>query len=331
MQDVIRDYLKQAKIGRKQSYRNLAIFPILSPYAAPVEYILLDQALAEELIQIVEVDEAGSVPDLRVVNRSRKKVLILDGEELVGAKQDRIVNITILIQEKSTNVIPVSCVEQGRWSYDSPRFHSHKRMMSPGLRAMKAEQVSHVVRTTGRYQADQSAIWDEISDKAARMDAESDSMAMARIYEKEKSRLEDYVNHFRLIDMQVGAIFAINGKVVGLDSFAKPETCSEVFKKLVQSYALDAIDWFDPKKEHKVLKGDVTKFLKASDKTEVESRPSVALGTDYRMTSNKLTGFALALDDQVLHLSMFATGNGRRRDQDAGRLRRFSSRRRSRT
>lgn len=331
MQDVIREYLKQAKIGRKQSYRNLAIFPILSPYAAAVEYILLDQALTEGLIEIIEVDEDGSVPELKVVNQSPKKVLILDGEELVGAKQNRIVNITILIQANTTTVIPVSCVEQGRWSYDSPRFHSHKRMMSPGLRAMKAEQVSHSVRASGRYEADQSAIWDEISDKAERMDAESDSMAMSRIYEKEESRLRNYVNHFRLAEMQVGAVFAINGKVVGLDSFARPETCSEVFKKLVQSYALDAIDWFDPEKEHKVLKGDATKFLKASAKTESESRASVGLGTDYRMTSNKLTGFALALDEQVLHLSIFAMENGRTRNRDVPRLRRFSSRRRSRS
>lgn len=330
MQGVIREYLKLAKIGRKQSHKNLAIFPILSPYAVPVDYMLLDQTLAEGLIQIVEVDETGSVPELRVVNRSRKKVLILDGEEVVGAKQNRIVNITILIREKSTTVIPVSCVEQGRWSYDSPSFHSHKRMMSSGLRAMKSEQVSRLVRTTGRYHADQSAIWDEISDKAVRMHAVSDSMAMGRMYEKEEARLEEYVNKFRLVDMQVGAVFAINGKVVGLDSFGKPETCSEVFKKLVQSYALDAIDWFDPEKEHKVLKGDVTKFLQASDKAEFESRPSVGLGTDYRMTSDKVTGFALAVDDQVLHLSIFATGDGHSRHQDAVRLQRFSSRRKSR-
>ena len=117
---------------------------------------------------------------------------------------------------------------------------------------------------------------------------------------------------------------------MGLDSFAKAETCSEIFEKLVQSYALDAIDWFDPNKKHKVLKGDVTKFLKASDKTELESRPSVGLGMDYRMTSNELTGFALALDDQVLHLSIFATHNGGTRNRDVGRLQRFSSRRRSR-
>jgi hypothetical protein len=204
MQEVIKDYLKPAKIGRKQSYRNLAIFPILSPYAAAVDHILLDEALAEGLIEIVEVDEAGSVPELKVVNRSRKKVLILDGEELVGAKQNRIVNITILIEANSTTVIPVSCVEQGRWSYDSPRFHSHKRMVSPGPRAMKVEQVERSVRASGRYQADQRAIWDEISDKAVRMHAESESMAMARIYEKEESKLQKYVNHFRLADMQAG-------------------------------------------------------------------------------------------------------------------------------
>jgi len=30
MQDVMKTYLKQRKIGRKQSYKNLAVFPVLS-------------------------------------------------------------------------------------------------------------------------------------------------------------------------------------------------------------------------------------------------------------------------------------------------------------
>jgi hypothetical protein len=203
-------------------------------------------------------------------------------------------------------------------------------MMSPGLRAMKARQVHESVRASGNYRADQTAIWDEISTKAVRMHAESPSMAMASIYEKEESSIQKYVKHFRLAEMQVGAVFAINGKVVGLDCFGKPETFSKVFKKLAQSYALDAIDWFDSKKEHKVLKGDVTKFLKASDKAAVESRPSVGLGTDCRLESEELTGFALALDDQVLHLSIFVRPKDDGGDGRVSGMQRFSNRRRRR-
>ncbi len=88
------------------------------------------------------MDAAGSVPDLRVINRAEKMVLILDGEELVGAKQNRIVNTTILVAAQSTLVIPVSCVEQGRWSYRTLSFESQDRMLGSELRAALAAQVA---------------------------------------------------------------------------------------------------------------------------------------------------------------------------------------------
>ena len=72
--------------------------------------------------------------------------------------------------------------------------------------------------------------------------ARSPSMAMAGIYEKDRSSIQEYVSHFSQIDSQVGAIFMINGKIGGLDSFGKPDSFSRVFKKLADSYALDAID-----------------------------------------------------------------------------------------
>ena len=87
----------------------------------------------------------------------------------------------------------------------------------------------------------------------------------------------------------------INGKGVGLDAFGKPGTFSKIFKKLLESYTLDAIDWHDPDKEHKALKSEVTKFQKAALVAGAEGRPSVGLGTDFRMESRKVTGFALAL------------------------------------
>ena len=61
-------------------------------------YLLLDEVLAQGCIEIKEVSTQGTVPDLKVINTSPMMILILDGEELVGAKQNRIVNTTILIK-----------------------------------------------------------------------------------------------------------------------------------------------------------------------------------------------------------------------------------------
>jgi len=67
----------------------------------------------------------------------------------------------------------------------------------------------------------------------------------SEIYEKERPGLDEYVSRFQSLDEQVGALFAINGEVVGLDSFDNPETLSRMFRNLVTSYALDAIDWLN--------------------------------------------------------------------------------------
>ncbi len=53
MDTVIREFLNQAKIGRKQSYKNLALYPLLSTYSSGLEYLLLDEALSENLIEVV--------------------------------------------------------------------------------------------------------------------------------------------------------------------------------------------------------------------------------------------------------------------------------------
>jgi len=102
-------------------------------------------------------------------------------------------------------------------------------------------------------------------------------------------------------------------------------------KKLIEvALPLDAIDWYDPDKEHKALKSEVTKFREAALSADAEDRRSVGLGTDFRLESEKITGFALALDDQVLHVSIFARADGRDRHAADSRIERFSKRRRNR-
>ena len=198
--------------------------------------------------------------------------------------------------------------------------------MSPAIRAMKARHVSRSVRETGTFRSDQGRIWEEISEKAQRRGTESSTMAMADIYEKEMPSLSDYVKHFRPVEMQVGAVFVINGKVVGLDSFGRPETLAKVFRKLVESYALDAVDWSEAGDEERASGAEVKTFLQTARTASAESHPSVGLGTDCRMDSEKLAGFALVHEEQVLHLSVFAQGNGSSTERHASKMERFSRR-----
>jgi hypothetical protein len=69
-------------------------------------------------------------------------VLLLDGEELAGAKQNRVLNTTILLPEKSETVVPVSCTEANRWSYLSALFEESGEVMSAQIRAAKVHSVS---------------------------------------------------------------------------------------------------------------------------------------------------------------------------------------------
>ena len=51
VQNAIKSYLDQIKIGRKQSFKNLAMFPLLSTYSSDLDYLLLDEALREGLFE----------------------------------------------------------------------------------------------------------------------------------------------------------------------------------------------------------------------------------------------------------------------------------------
>src|SRR5258707_383747 len=78
---------------------------------------------------------------LMVRNRSERLVLFLEGQELKGAKQNRILNSSVLIAAGNDARIPVSCVEQGRWHYRSRHFGSTGHYASPKLRTVLRSSV----------------------------------------------------------------------------------------------------------------------------------------------------------------------------------------------
>jgi hypothetical protein len=305
--DPIKDFLEIIKLAKAQAHRNLVLFPLLAPESGDPDYLTLEEALKVEAVVITEVSEGGQVPELKLNNRSESKILILDGEELKGAKQNRIVNATFLIGPKSEVVIPVSCVEHGRWNYRSRRFDSGEKIMHFSLRREHQREVSKNLREEKSFRSNQGMIWNELADKVSRMKVSAPTGAMEDLFEQQKAKLSEYLKAFTLVDCQVGVIMAVNGDIAGIELFWYYKTLQAFFGKLVESYALDAIDWLDRTYDGSVPPEKAREFLEQVKGASRTRHPSLGQGENVRFQGWGINGASLVVDNRILHLSAFQT------------------------
>ena len=322
MDPFITDYLSDLEVGELQTFKNMGIAPLFPASNGGPDYTLLKRALDEELITITEVDQSGSVPELKVVNTSPLPVLLLDGEELMGAKQNRVLNTTILLSRDSETVIPVSCTEQGRWSYKSAQFSHSEVVMSPRGRASKAQSVSGSLHAERGYSSDQLRVWEDIRELQREAGTSSPTQAMLDIYTAKAEDLNEYVEAFECLPQQRGSLVFINDEPAGFDVISREEAYAELHQKLVRSYAVDTLlqrkEQFD---EPSVAKGEV--FLKEARECEESKFASIGQGFDYRFKGAKMVGSALVFEKSVIHLAFFRLDEDERDDH----MSRYSQRR----
>jgi|YNPNPStandDraft_1061719.scaffolds.fasta_scaffold03923_2 hypothetical protein len=302
----IRSFLESLKLGRRQSHENLQVFPLMAPQSSSPDYLILEEALAEGCVCITELSEGGSVPELRLFNDSPKALLIVEGEELVGAKQNRIVNATFLVPGKTELVIPVSCVEQGRWHYKTRSFHSGGKVMHASLRRVGQKAVGENLASERSYRSDQGMIWSELNRKVKRMSVDAPTGAMADLFECYRDRLEAFTKAFSLVDCQVGAVFALNGLIAGMECFFHQATFGKFFGKLIESYALDALDYRLPKEDKAPYLEDPKPFLQRLKEARPREYPTLGLGRSLRIKGESFFGAALVEEGKVLHMNVFA-------------------------
>lgn len=302
--DLITNAVGNLKIGASQSFRNLAAIPLIGPSIPAADYLLLDDALEQGLAIITEVSEGGSVPELRFENRCDRGVLIVDGDEIVGARQNRVVNVTILVPAHTSVPIPVSCVEQGRWAYTSRRFRSAKRTLFAKARASKMAHVSASLSRTGARSSNQRAVWDHIAEKFDLLDTPSSTAAMSDLYDQHQDRFAGFHEAFKAIPSQVGAVFAVNGKLMGAEFFDTEATFRRFLRKLLESYAIEAISGDNRESEVPTL-DEVAALLQRIQAAAVETFPAIGEGQDIRLQGEGIAGGALAKGDRLVHLAAF--------------------------
>lgn len=298
----VHECLKQVRVGEVRRHRNLALAPLFGDEVEPW-YEVLEAVLGKGRLRIEEVSESGSVPELRLVNGESRPVLLLDGEEVSGAKQNRIINVTVLAAPDRETVIPVSCVEAGRWHHTSSEFAPTERALYARARRGKASRVSESMRTRGSRRSDQGEIWSDIAAKSAAMQAASPTGASEAIYHRHAGNLEDYAGALEWVPGQTGAVFVIDGRVAGLDLFDCSETQRRYHARLVRSYALDALESPGSADSGDPLAG-IDRLIGDLFDAQAERFPGVGLGEDLRL-SGKVEGGALVAGGHVVHLFAF--------------------------
>lgn len=235
-------------------------------------------------------------------------MLFVDGDELIGGKQNRVVNLTTLVPAFTTLTIPVSCVEAGRWRARSDTFVAAPHMEFAAARASRMDQVSASLMACGLALPDQAVVWNKVHLKSAALRTSSPTFAMADIFERHSSSVEDHVRRFESVPGQVGAIMAIGGRVVGVDVLDQPRTFAMLFPKILRGYGLDAIESRRTAGgEPVVTTAHASDFLSrvADASASAERFPSVGLGETLRLRSNGVTGAALIANGRIVHMSAF--------------------------
>ena len=287
-----------------QRFRNLMVFPLLAEESVQPGYLTLDQALRQKVARISEVSERGTVPELQFENLSDAPVLLVDGEEVVGMKQNRIINLSILISGRQTREIPVSCVEQGRWSHSPRRNGATGHQHYARARARKAEQVSNSLTGSGTRYSNQGEIWRDIDEKFTTLQGHSRTGAMTDLYEQVADRLESYDSAFYPQPFQVGAVFAIADRIVGVECFDSDQTFAGFFSKLIESYAMDALE--QESVESVAPQPEAAQqFLQRIRNAPRQSYLALGEGEDVRFMEDTVSGGALIADGRVVHLAAF--------------------------
>lgn len=299
MKDILPALTPEAAIG----HRNLTLVPLAGGGQRFQNYLLADEAINAGVLTITEVNESGTVSELIAINEADSPVLLIDGEELKGAKQNRILNTSVLLPPKSTTRIPVSCVEEGRWSHVSPTFKSGNYSPS-SLRSRKSGDVQVSLRARGRAESNQSAVWDSVEEQIYASKTASPTRAMSDAIDTLGDVLARYQEALSYPSGTCGVVAAVCGRFIAADAFDSPSTLKAIWSRLVASYAIDAER--DKEKTDKTFTTKATEvLLEHVAEQQCQAFDAVGLGYDLRFEADDVLGQALQVENHLLHLSVF--------------------------
>ena len=271
--------------------RNLVIFPINSNAENGFNPVTIDETLKSHAGNFREID----TPDINEIifeNNSSSPVLMLDGEEITGSLQNRIIARSNLVEAESSKSIQVICVEEGRW--DEIGGFKTGYCSFPQLRSVLAKSIHKKIDL-------QQTVWNEIDRKLTITRTISTTSSMHDIYNNLQEEVSRYMEDFESINHNtIGFIGVAGNRILGCDIFQNSNIYKKFENKLIGSYAMDAIEYQKKRGNQPDVKNYLTDILNTIRKKRVKKRNS-----NTEIKGNGFSGQALLYQDEIVHLSAF--------------------------
>ncbi len=292
------------RLGQPVTTGPMTIFPLFHE-AEAIEYMLSAVAQLSGLVTVSEVSEAGEVSLLLASNKAELPVLFVEGEVLVGLKQNRVINTTMLVPAKSELKVPVSCVEAGRWQRSTPVAGRDAYHLSAKVRGRKQMSVAGSVRSSNQYLSDQGDVWAAVDERLSAHRVASKSMAYSDINRGRAADVSAAISDLKPAPSQKGLLVFSGGKPSCLDLFDRSTTLDALWDGLLGSYMMDAM--VDEKATNPIGPEEAKAWIADLIKAQATEHPAVGLGKTVAVTGRAVTAGALVADNVLVHLGAFAT------------------------
>ncbi len=288
------------RLGAPRSAAGLTLFPVFSN-GTHLTYQPFSHASTAKAVEVTEIGVAGSVPELTARNAGDLPVLLMEGEILIGLKQNRMLNTSVLIRPGTNVTIPVACVEAGRWRRVSEKAGASRYAVSPSIRAAKMNSLSFSVRTLGAFTPDQFVVWRGVDANLKKHMVSSPTSAYSEIEAKRHHVIEDVLGQLTPDPGQTGVLAFLGGQPLALDVFDQPATLTHAWRKLVGSYVSDALT-----NANQPSTADGTaalEWVKGLADGEASSHPAVGAGETVLITAKAHYLAGLVVDGVCVHIA----------------------------
>lgn len=286
------------------SVGSISVLQFKTANTSKLEIKTFNELLHRKEVEISEVNTSGSVNTIIVNNMSMYFLFMMDGDILMGAKQNRILNTSVLISPKSKIDIPVSCVERGRWSNSSRVFHRSDFTVSPNFRASKSSSVNENLKRNKKYEVNQTYIWDTVENEMHIHKIHSPTSDYNSVYKDIRNELKD---KFKPVNEANGAALFYGNKFLNADIFGTEQLYLHYFDRILNAafvYLHNTVKYAPLSEQYAI--NMLYKIMYYAEDSIVCKDKAAGEGTEKRYENDYISGFELTYNESLIHYTLLS-------------------------